>query len=140
MRLRDKNARQACEALRDILVQEGITVPTADIFFAEPNTGIPTSYITITPNGGISDREDVAEMILLLEINVKLLQNKNVNTIKMDYITNSISSIFENPKTKDNYEFLISKDYNLFDYTDITMGYGVKMINLFCRINRITNN
>lgn len=137
MKLKEKNIFAMCNKLKDVLIAGGFVLPTEKIYIqTNPNTDIPNDYIVISGNGGFTDLGDVSTNVILIEISVKLLSDKSINNVRMNYITSSLSDILDKSVVKDNYYFSISKNYNIFDNVDITMGYAVKILNIEATTNR----
>ena len=137
MKLKEKDISAICDKLKDILVEGNCVVPAENIFtLTPPNSSIPNDYILISGNGGFVDKGDVANCIVLIEVNSKLLQDKSINKVRLRYIMNNLSDILDKSIVEDNYYFSISKDYNIFDDVDVSLGYATKMLNIHCTINR----
>lgn len=137
MRLKEKNIATICEKLKTILVEGNCVINTDSIYtLTHPNSELPNDYIVISGNGGFIDSGDISNIILLIEINSKLLEDKSINKIRLNYIMNNLSDILDKSIVEDNYYFSISKDFNIFDDIDVSLGYSVKMINILCTINR----
>lgn len=137
MRLKEKNIATICEKLKTILVKGNCVINANSIYtLTHPNSELPNDYIVISGNGGFIDSGDISNCILLIEINSKLLEDKSINKIRLNYIMNNLSDILDKSIVEDNYYFSISKDFNIFDDIDVSLGYSVKMINILCTINR----
>ena len=141
MKLIEKDISTICDKLKDILVEGNCVIPTENIYTqTPPNSNIPNDYILISGNGGFVDRGDVSNCIVLIEVNSKLLQDKSINKVRLRYIMNNLSGILDKSIVEDNYYFSISKDYNIFDNIDVSLGYATKMLNIHCTINRTLIN
>jgi len=141
MRLKEKDISVICDKLKDILVENDCVISAEDIYtLTRPNSDIPHEYILISGNSGFIDKGDISNCIILIEVNIKLLQDKSINKVELRYIMNNLSDILDKSIVKDNYYFSISKDYNIFDEIDESMGYAVKMLNIQCTINRTLIN
>lgn len=141
MRLREKDISVICEKLKEVLVDNNCVINAEDIYtLTPPNDDIPLDYIIISGNSGFIDKGDISNCIVLIEVNSKLLEDKSINHVRLRNIMNSLSDILDKSIVKDNYYFSISKDYNIFDEIDESMGYAVKMLNIQCTINRTLIN
>ena len=82
MKLKEKDTSSICDKLKGILVEGNCVVPAENIFtLTPPNSSIPNDYILISGNSGFIDKGDVANCIVLIEVNSKLLQDKSINKV-----------------------------------------------------------
>ena len=141
MKLIEKDIFAICDKVRDILDEGNCVIPVENIYTqTPPNSDIPNDYILISGNGGFVDKGDISNCIVLIEVNSKLLQDKSINKVRLRYIMNNLSGILDKSIVEDNYYFSISKDYNIFDNIDVSLGYATKMLNIHCTINRTLIN
>lgn len=141
MQLVEKDIFIICDKLKEILVSNGFVLSENQIYtMTMPNSDIPNDFVLISGNGGFEDKGDIAYCTILIEVNVKLLQDKSINKVRLRYIMNSLSSILSNSIGKDNYYFRVSNRYNIIDNIDISLGYATKMLNIQCTINRVLTN
>lgn len=139
MKLTELNNISACNILKSLLANEMEQIKTS-VFVNTPESALPINFITISPNGGMDDLGNVGEGVLLLNVCVKLLQKNEVNNVKLTRILEVIEKVipYEGVR-KDNYYFTFSEKYKYSDGIDYSLGYAVKSLNVYFRVQR-TNN
>lgn len=139
MKLSELNSITACNQLKSLLEDVLQDIDTR-VCINYPETNVPENFIALSANGGMEDRGDCAEGIILLNICVKLLKDKEINNIKLTRILEKINEVLKyNGARKDNYFFIVSDKYNFIDDIDYSLGYSVKSLNIFFRIERESN-
>lgn len=139
MKLSELNSITACEKLKSLL-EDKLAVIKTKTYLNYPETSLPDNFVAISPNGGMLDRNDAGEGILLLDVCVKLLKDKGINNIKLTRILEVINEVITDSGIRsENYFFVLSPQYNFIDEMDYSLGYAVKSLNIFFRIERTSN-
>lgn len=130
------NSITVCEDFKSLLEEKLQGVKTK-VYLNYPETNLPENFVAISSNGGMVDRGDCAEGVLLIDICVKLLKDKNINNIKLTRILEVLDEVIgENGIRYKNYFFVADNEYNFAFDMDYSLGYSVKSINIFFRVER----
>lgn len=138
MDLGSLNGITACETLQSLIEEdEFFKSATTKVFVDLPEKNLPDSFVAIFTNGGIVDRGDCCEGILMLSVCTKLIGSKKVNNAKIVKMLNRLDNILtQGGVRKGKFYFVVSNRYNMIDEMDYSLGYMVKSINLFYRKER----
>lgn len=136
MKLKELNSITACEKLKSLL-EDALAEIKVKTYINMPEKSLPDFFIAIEPNGGMTDKGDIAEGIILINICVRLLKDLEINNIKMTRILEKIDEVIPFEGTHiDNYYFTPSIEYNYIDDMDYSLGFAIKSLNIFFRIER----
>ena len=139
MKLSELNSITACKVLQSLLADEMTAINTT-CYINMPEKNLPDFFITIAPNGGMEDVGDMWQGIIQMTICVRLIKNLEINNIKLTKILEKIEEVipFEGVR-KDRYYFTLSTNYNFVDDMDYSVGYAVKNLNVYFRLERENN-
>lgn len=129
----------ACNKLKNLLTPTMESIKTK-VFTYFPESNLPDNFIIIQPNGGITDRGDCCEGFLLILIGIKLLKKSEVNEVKLANVLESFGKVLVDGGIRmDDTYFVIDNKLNFNEGNDYSLGYSVKSIHVFFRVQR-TNN
>lgn len=107
------------------------------VFMYLPESNIPNNIVVIQPNGSITDRGDCCEGYLLALIGVKLLKNNEVNIVKLKNVLDTFGKVVVDGGIRmDDTYFVIDNKFNFDEDIDYSLGYSVKSVHVFFRVQR----
>lgn len=126
---------ESCEKLKKILLESNFIDTNGvsnenNIFIGNHKIESPPNiFITITPNGYISDYGDIYNQTIILSLNTQLIGGMP-NTKKIKYIIDKLILILSIPQFKDDYWFSILKNYTVGQNINLINGYSTTLINI----------
>ena len=102
-----------------------------------PSSELPDSYLEIVGNGPLSTRVSQAgikDYVLMLMVNIKLLNNGAVNTIRETYLLDQLDDFFGEELTLDKFHYSIDKNNMVYSGKSLIDGYSTKIININVKI------